>query len=262
MATVDIADVRPNGNTFAESRLNPPAEFWAPSLAPNETTAAGHVLWDEDASHPVTEGEYFARPPEPRTRSETFGFHRKLMAGTAIVAALGLAGLTYVFLASPGGGALVETTESSPIAVEPSSEAPVQAALDMPEPSSPTRVESSSETSVQSAPTVSESSRGAPGVVSSPDIPTSLATNASPQVARSAVLPQATSAAQNQDRVFLQRPGVNIRSAPSLNARVVGAAPRATQFTARSREGDWVKVENERWKGWIHSQFLTPNKPE
>ena len=262
MATVDIADVRPNGNTFAESRLNSPAGFWAPSLAPNETMAAGHDHWREDTIRPVTEGEYVVRPPEPRTLSETFGFRRKLIAGTAIIAALVLAGLTYVFLASPRGGAPVETSGSTPIAVEPSSETAVQAALDMPEPLSPTRVESLSATPVQSAPPVFESSRGAPGVVFSPDIPTSLTTNASPQVARSAVSPQATSAAQSQDLVFLQRPGVNIRSAPSLNARVLGTAPRATQFTARSREGDWVKVENERWKGWVHSQFLTPNKPE
>lgn len=262
MATVDITDVRSNGNSFAESRLNPPAEFWTPPLAPNETMAAGHVLWGEDTSRPVTEGEYPVQPPEPRTLSETFGFRRYLIAGTAIMAALGLAGLTYVFLASPGEKAPVETSESSPTAVEPSSETIVQTALVMPQPSSPTRVESSFETLVQSTPIVSESSRGAPGVVPSPDIPTSHTAEASPQVARNAVSPQVPSAAQGQDLVYLQRPGVNIRSAPSLNAQVLGTAPRATQFTARSREGDWVKIENERWKGWVHSQFLAPNKPE
>jgi hypothetical protein len=30
MATVDITDVRPNGNSFAEGRPNPPDEVWAP----------------------------------------------------------------------------------------------------------------------------------------------------------------------------------------------------------------------------------------
>ena len=30
MATVDITDVRPNGNSFAEGRLNSPDEVWAP----------------------------------------------------------------------------------------------------------------------------------------------------------------------------------------------------------------------------------------
>ena len=41
MATVDITDVRPNGNSFAEGRLTPPGELWAPPLAPDGTTAAG-----------------------------------------------------------------------------------------------------------------------------------------------------------------------------------------------------------------------------
>jgi hypothetical protein len=33
-----------------------------------------------------------------------------------------------------------------------------------------------------------------------------------------------------------------------------------SKFTATSREGDWVQVENPNWKGWINSQFLAPNK--
>jgi hypothetical protein len=40
-----------------------------------------------------------------------------------------------------------------------------------------------------------------------------------------------------------------------------GTAPRGTQFTATSREGDWVQVENPNWKGWISSQFSAPNEP-
>ena len=35
MATVDITDVRPNGNSFAEGRLNPPAELWTPVCTKN-----------------------------------------------------------------------------------------------------------------------------------------------------------------------------------------------------------------------------------
>ena len=69
MATVDITDVRPNvrpnGNSFAEGRLNPPAELWAPPLAPNGTTAAGHVLLREDTFRPVIGGEDPFQPSEP-----------------------------------------------------------------------------------------------------------------------------------------------------------------------------------------------------
>ena len=153
MATVDLTDVRPYRDSFAEDSLGSPAELWAaPPLAP---------IGDEDAFH----------PPEPSDLSETFGSRRQLIAGTAIVAALGAAVLTYFFLASPGAKAPAET---SPIA------------------SSPTAVKSSSETQGQPAPTVAEPS---PGVVPSPDT------------------------AQNPDLVFLQRPGVNIRSAASKRAR-------------------------------------------
>jgi len=223
MATIDLTDVRPYRDSFAEDRLGPPAELWAaPPLAPIE---------DEDAFH----------PPEPSDLSETFGSRRQLIAGTAIVAALGAAVLTYFFLASPGAKAPAET---SPIA------------------SSPTAVESSSKTQVQPAPTVAEPSPGASGVVPSPDVAASLTAAASPRVAASAGTPQTTSTAQNPDLVFLQRPGVNIRSAPSANAPVLGTAPRGTQFTATGREGDWVQVENTRWKGWINSQFLAPDKPQ
>ena len=111
MATVDLTDVRPG--CFAEDRLSPPAEFaedrlslpGAPPLAP---------FGDEDA--------FLA--PEPS--------RRKLIASTAIVAALSTALLTYFFLASPGAKA---PAQSSPILA-----------------SSPTGVESSSETQVQPSP--------------------------------------------------------------------------------------------------------------
>ena len=239
MATVDITDVRPNGNSFAEGRLNPPDEVWAPPLAPNGTTAARHDLLREETFRPVVGGEDSFQPLEPNNLYETnlyetFGARKKLIAGTAIIAALGVAGLTYFFLASPGAKVPAETSESSPIAAQ-----------------------SPSETPVQPAPTVPEPSRGASGVIP----PAPLAVEASPQVAPSAVTPQTTSAAQNVDFVFLQRPGVNIRSAPSGNAPVLGTAPRGTQFTVSSRDGDWVQVENAQLKGWINSQFLGPNKP-
>ena len=83
-----------------------------------------------------------------------------------------------------------------------------------------------------------------------------------PRLRPKPVTPQTASTAQNPDLVFLQRPGVNIRSAASANAPVLGTAPRGTQFTATGREGDWVQVENTRWKGWINSQFVAPDKPQ
>jgi uncharacterized protein YgiM (DUF1202 family) len=66
---------------------------------------------------------------------------------------------------------------------------------------------------------------------------------------------------ENPEIVFLQRPGVNIRSAAAKNGGVVGTAPKGTRFKVTSREADWVLVESGRLKGWINSQFLAPNEP-
>jgi Bacterial SH3 domain len=229
MATVDLVDVRPNRNIFADGRLSPPSELWAsPPLAP---------IVDEDAFD----------PPEASKLSETLRSQPKLIAGTAIVAALGAAGLAYFFLASSGAKAPAETAEYPATRVESSSETQVQPAPTIAEP----------------APTVAEPSRGGSGVVPSPNVPASVAAEASSQPAPTAVTSQTASAAESHDDlVFLQRPGVNIRSAPSLNAPLLGTAPKGTQFTATSREGDWVQVENTRLKGWINSRFLTPEKPQ
>jgi SH3 domain-containing protein len=256
MATIDIAGIRskrPNVNSFAEDRLNPPAESWAPPLAPNGTTAAEYVPLREDTFRPEI-GEDPFQPPAPSSTYEAFPSRRTLIAGTAIIAALAVAVLAYFFLASPGAEVPAETTEASPIAVQSSSGIAAQSSSGTPEPSSPPKVESSSETPVQPAPSVFEPSRGASGVVPSPDVAASLPAEATPQAAPSAVAPP--------DLVFLQRPGVNIRSAPAGNAPVLGTAPKGTQFTATGREGDWVRVESTRIKGWISSQFLAPNKPQ
>src|SRR5262245_12139648 len=212
MTRLDFAEPK---LSFAEDRLSPPTELWAPPLAP---------MGDEDAF----------LPPEPSNLPERFGSRRTLIAGIAIVSALGAAVLTYFFLAWPGAKAPAETS---------------------------TAVESSSEVQLQPAPTMAKPSPGASGVIPS-DVPASLTAEPSPQVATRAVTPQTTSTAQSPDLVFLQRPGVNIRSAPSGNAPVLGTAPKGTQFTATGKEGDWIQVENTRWKGWINSQFLAPHKPQ
>jgi len=241
MTTVDTTDVRPKGNGFAEDRLNRPAELRAsPPLAPS----------GEDTIRPPTRGEDSFQLLEPSNLFETetrSGSRRTLIAGAAMIAALSVAALTYLFLAAPGAKA---PAESSAVAAQSTPESPAQVAANVPE----SKVETSSETLVQPAPAVPEPSRGASDAMPSPAVPAPPAVEASPPVAPSAVTP-------STELLFLQRPGVNIRSAPAGNAPVVGSAPKGTQFTATKREGDRVQVENPRWNGWISSQFLAPNKP-
>jgi Bacterial SH3 domain len=249
MSTLDNVRPNANGNSFADGRLSLPADLFAPPLAPNGTTATENVLLRgdtvllrDDTFRREIVGEDPFQPLAPSNPYETFRSRRKLIAGTAIIAILGVAVFMYSFLASPGAKV---PAESSPTAMQSSSGTP--------EPSSPRRAESSLETPVQPARTALEPSRGASSVVPSPDV-ASLPAKDTPQVAPSPVTPPAL--------VFLQRPGVNIRSAPSRNAPVLGTASRGTQFAATSRVGDWVQIENTRMKGWINSQFLAPNKPQ
>ena len=94
MATVDdLTDVRSNENSSADVRLSSRGGLWAaPPLAPSG---------DED--------DFYSH--EPSDLSDTSGARTKLIAGTAVVVALGAAALAYFFLASPGVKAPAETAE-------------------------------------------------------------------------------------------------------------------------------------------------------
>ena len=241
MTTVDTTDIRPKGNGFTGDGLNRPAELWAsPPLAPS----------GEDTIRPPMRGEDSFQLLEPSNSFETetrFGSRRTLIAGAAMIAALSVAALAYLFWPAPGPKA---PAESSAAAAQSTPENPAEVAANVPE----SKVESSPETLVQPAPAVPEPSRQASDAVPSPAVPAAPSVEASPRVAPSVVTP-------TTELLFLQRPGVNIRSAPSGNAPVLGTAPKGTQFTATKREGDWVQVESPRGSGWISSQFLAPNKP-
>ena len=135
-----------------------------------------------------------------------------------------------------------------------------QSANQVPSPSTPER--SSAMPSGTSSPTVPPALPD-----SSPPRPAPLPADTPPQLAPTA--PEgdtaqrrpAVAAAQNRDVLFLQRAGVNIRSAPSLTSSVVGTAPKGTRFEVTNRDGRWVQVESGQVKGWINASFLAPDAP-
>jgi hypothetical protein len=229
METGNLTEARLNGDRFAESSLDRPPELWAaPSLAPTETLAARDIVFRQDAF----EEEYRFQPPgSDLAETETsFGSRRNLIAGAGIVAALAVGALAYFFWAPAGEKTPAQTAESAPIA-QPV--APAQAAAPL---------------------------------TAWPDLSSSVTVQAAPQVAPAAPTVNTATrptvpASQNRDIVFLQRPGVNIRSTPSANGGAVGTAPKGTRFKVTNREGDWVQVESGRLKGWINSQFLALDEP-
>ena len=239
MATGNFTEAPLNQDRFAQSSLDDPPEFWVPPLAPPETTAAADILLRQGTS-------IFIQAPDKSDLREietSLGLRRKVIAGTAIVAALGVAAFAYLFLASAGEKTPTQTAKSA-LAVQSSGVAPVQVApRTIPEPSSAT-----------------------PNAVAWPDLPPSVTVEASPQVAPAArtgntATHQTVPPWENPDIVFLQRPGVNIRSMPSANGTVVGTARKGMRFEVTNREADWVQVESGLLKGWINSQFLAPNEP-
>jgi hypothetical protein len=240
MARGDFAQAQLNEDRFIESSLEHPDQFSAPPLAPTESAADADILLQLEALARISRDEHSFQPPEQNDLLATemsFGSRRKLIAGTAIVVALGAGALAYFLLPSGGENTPTQTAESTP-ALQSSAVAPVQTAPTIPEPSPDVR----------------------------PDLPPSVTVEASPEVAPAALTGNAAGSQtvppwEKQDIVFLQRPGVHIRSAPSTSGSVLGTAPKGTRFTATNREGDWVQVDSNRFKGWINSQFLAPNDP-
>jgi len=74
--------------------------------------------------------------------------------------------------------------------------------------------------------------------------------------------PPSATVTQNPDILFLQRPGVNMRSAASSTSRVVANPQMGTRFEVTNRESSWVQVESGALKGWINGRFLAVTEPQ
>ncbi len=107
MATEDLIQTRLNGDSFDNSSLDPPGEFWAPPLASTETLDTGDMPLRQEILGPATRDEHSFQPLEENDFAETetsFGSRRKLIeliVGTTIVAALGIVTLAYLW--APAG---------------------------------------------------------------------------------------------------------------------------------------------------------------
>ena len=174
----------------------------------------------------------------------SFGSGRKLIAGIAVVLALGLSALAYFFLASPSEKTTTQTAELAPSVPYPPA-APAEAA--------------------PSAAPAAAAPSAAPAMATASAAPAAAAWPHSPPLANSERLPEPVQAspkvAQSRDVLYLQRPGVNIRSTPSPTGSAVGTAPKGTQFKVTNRQGDWIQVERGHLKGWINAGFLAPSEP-
>jgi uncharacterized protein YgiM (DUF1202 family) len=239
---------------LAESSRYNLAEFCAPPVAQIETPPPAnarvslcvHALYADKNDPPQLSQHTHADeddPPQLSQRTDvsrsqrSFGSGRKVIVGTgiAVVLALGLSALAYFFLASPSEKTITQTAELAPGVAVPSA------------------------TPAQAAPTA------APAAAAPSATPPAAAWPDSPPLTTSARLPEPVQAspkvAPSRDVLYLQRPGVNIRSTPSATGSAVGTAPKGTRFKVTNRQGDWIQVESGRLKGWINAGFLAPSEP-
>jgi hypothetical protein len=243
MQTADPRETKLNAYSSADSGADHAADSWVSPIAPTESSPTNDsFLRDQAFGATPGDDEFYqpARESDWQPILTSFRSHRKLIVGTAMVAALSVVGLAYAFWPSAGEKATTQAAETTS-AVQSSPVAPVPA-----------------------APRISEPSRAGLSVVAWPDLPASGTLEASPQIAAAAPagnIATLQTVPMRQNLVFVQRPSVNIRSTPSATGIVLGTAPKGTRFKVAKRDGDWVQVESDRVKGWINSQFLGPNKP-
>jgi hypothetical protein len=112
-------------------------------------------------------------------------------------------------------------------------------------------------TTVPASPPAQEES---PTAAAAPQITPNQLSPATPaQPARSVTSPPAGPA--RGQFVFVQRPNVNIRNAPSDRSPVIGIAQFAGRFVVARSDGEWVQVAQGPWRGWINQRFLAPRLP-
>lgn len=224
----------------------------------------------------------------------------KLIAGTAIGVGLALAALAYFFVPFRGEKAVTASRTEQPATIRsepaapPASPTPApQPRANIPEsppaspsPSTPVRAPTAASPEPTAPPPAAPApirpaqpptapaeapAQVAPGApAAAPPAPLAPAQVAPPPSTPVAPTPPATNNAalrppaavpQGRQILFLQRPGVNIRSNPSTGGSVVGSAPQGTRFEVTNRNGEWVQVESGRLKGWINARFLGANPP-
>jgi hypothetical protein len=233
MAIEDLTQTPLTVDGVAKKSLHYSDEFWAaPPLAPTGTLDTADIPLQQKTRKLEIREEQSVQPPEDEP-------HRTRIAGIAIVAVVGMTTLGYFWLSAGEKKATQSVKASAAMSVE----APEQTSSGMPE-------------------LTPDPSAGAARPDSTPSIPAEI----SPKIASAAPIDnpsqrQTDSESQKQEFVFLQRPGVNIRSEPSTKGRVLGTAPKGTRLKVTTREGAWMQVESGRLKGWINSQFLAPNEP-
>jgi hypothetical protein len=256
----------------------------APPLVPFDAPGAVQRPWEEDQPEDIsasfTREQHRWASPEASMDFNKSGFGRraKLITGTAIII-VAFGGISYFLFASESLRSSPPQNTASLGRSEPA--APIPSITSVPPsdpPSSRTAAPApSSPPESQTTPPPATVWPGPPAQappISWPDPPSlvQVSPRPSPVGPRDPnALPRSTTdsvaarqpalGSQSSPFVFLQRPGVNVRSTPSLTGSVVGSLPKGTRLEVLERGGEWVQVKSGSLKGWINARFSGPNAP-
>ena len=276
---------------LTDYRENHSLEFGAPPLAPVGTTALRHpefvarkraVYAHEDALNGPEPDDLLDGPgrhdllnspeqhdllngPEQNDLSGTrrrFSLRQKLAAGTAIIAAFGPCAYAYFVLAPPTDKTIPQKSVEASAAVEPVFATSVKTTVAASGSSAEADASEPASSMIELLPAdpVNAFPAAEPVEASQQAEPVGISQIAS-AASSTIIQPPETVAVRTEGVLFLQRPGVHIRSTPSKSGTGLGTAPKGTRFKVLSREADWIQVQNGRLKGWINAQFLAPTEP-
>jgi uncharacterized protein YraI len=76
--------------------------------------------------------------------------------------------------------------------------------------------------------------------------------------------PQITTKASSikETPMYVDASRLNVRNGPSTENKQIWTLKRDQRVATYQREGDWVFVKGQRFEGWVHGGYLTPNKSQ
>jgi uncharacterized protein YraI len=250
---------------LAESSRYDSAKLWASPVAQMETSPPANTkvsfrvrtLYTDENNPPQ-----LSQHTDLSRSQRSFGSDLKLITGIAVVLTLGLSAFAYFFLASPSEKTTTQTAELAPSVPYPPATPAETAPSAAPGAAAPSAA--LAEDAPSAAPATATASAAPPAATLSA-APSAVTASAAPAAVAASAAPEPVQAshkvAQSGDVLYLQRPGVNIRSTPSPTGSAVGTAPKGTRFKVTNQQGDWIQVESGRLKGWINAGFLAPSAP-
>lgn len=68
--------------------------------------------------------------------------------------------------------------------------------------------------------------------------------------------------ATKETPMYVDASRLNVRNGPSTKNKQIWTLKRDERVATYQRDGDWVFIKGQRFEGWVHGGYLTPNKSQ